>query len=175
MEHECEHGCGLHNIDKSAIEEPEGECELLPSSVGINGALMADGLAVAGEVEAVTATGPEHTSHPGDELLERSITRSASGFLGVYQTQSGNRWEYECKRNGKRHCRGSWLTALEAARARRQWLVAHPDSAMGVEEYEWEHGRGLDGAIAALVTKDQGLRETKTRNDGESPRMLYSR
>ena len=34
--------------------------------------------------------------------------------------------------------------------------------------------RGV-GEIAALVTENQELRKTKTRNDSESPRMLYSR
>ena len=63
---------------------------------------------------------------PGDKLLERSKDqRNVSGFNGV--TPVGNRWVAMVRRSHKNTHVGTYDTPLQAARARRSYLVAAGD------------------------------------------------
>ncbi len=55
---------------------------------------------------------------------DRPIAKS--GFVGVHrQTQAPNRWRAELMAEGRRLYLGSFSSAIEAAEARRQYIIEH--------------------------------------------------
>ena len=67
-------------------------------------------------------TEEEEEAIPGDDFLERSLRESQSGFVGV-RKKAGAKHEYEAFHRAKTyHHIGTYPSALQAARARRDFL-----------------------------------------------------
>jgi hypothetical protein len=58
-------------------------------------------------------------STPSKNQQNQHAIRAKSGFMGVYQAQSG-KLQAQIKRDGKKICLGSFVTAEEAAEVRRR-------------------------------------------------------
>ena len=89
--------------------------------IGVNLGELSEGLAVVGKG---SRSGRSEANFgvealPGDELLQRS-EKAVSGYVGV--SKHKNRWQAQVWMNGKLQFVGSFVTAVEAARARRDWL-----------------------------------------------------
>jgi len=70
-----------------------------------------------------TATTPNIKALPGDELLQRS-EQSVWGFVGVWLARHSDQWRAAGpKYRGARTDLGTYASPLEAARARRDYLM----------------------------------------------------
>jgi len=92
----------------------------------------------------------QHGATPGDELLERS-EQAASGFKGV--RTSGNKWVARVHNaySGKDVYIGAYNSALEAARARRDFLMKESDDEAEEEAEEEEAEEDADVSYATLL------------------------